>query len=147
MIDNGNDGCNFAYTGTDCGYNVQSGSSSNSVYSEMASMFYETLGNKAWADTSGNGPQGAWGLTNTGPFDNVQPDYYWSSTEYAPDTSGAWGFTFYDGNQDYASKDYNFHYAWAVHSGDVGTALVSKSEPSVVWSVWSRLLDLIGVAR
>ena len=138
MIDVGNDGCNFSYIGTDCAYNVQTGSVSTTVYSEMASMFYDTLGNKVYYDTSGNGPQSDWGLTNTGPFDNVQSDYYWSSTEYAP---------FYEGYQDYASKDYNFHYAWAVHSGDVGAALVSTPKPSVVWSFWSSLLEMIGVAR
>ncbi|MDP2325623.1 MAG: hypothetical protein Q8N51_16575 [Gammaproteobacteria bacterium] len=38
-MDTGTPGCDFAYTGTDCGYNV------DLVAGEMARMFYSTLGN------------------------------------------------------------------------------------------------------
>ena len=44
---------------------------SNCTGSEMGNLFYNILGN-----TSGS-------LSNTGPFSNVQSDYYWSSTEFA----------------------------------------------------------------
>lgn len=39
VTDTGTPGCNFAYSGTDCGYNV------DTATGEMASMFYDTLGN------------------------------------------------------------------------------------------------------
>ncbi len=39
VTDTGTPGCNFAYTGTDCGYNVDTSTG------EMASLFYDTLGN------------------------------------------------------------------------------------------------------
>jgi len=128
MIDNGNDGCNFAYTGTDCGYDVQTTSGSppypaTTVYSEMASLFYDTLGNLAYYDTSGTGPQTDWGLSNTGPFDALQSSFYWSGLEYAPNTGLAWDFFFSYGTQDYFSKTISY-YALAVHSGDVGAAVV-----------------------
>lgn len=148
MIDNGNDGCNFADTGTDCGYNVQTTSSSppypaTTVYSEMASMFYDTLGNLAYFDTSGTGPQPGWGLSNTGPFDTLQSDYYWSGLEYAPDTSNAWFFDFLIGVQNLNLKNFNY-YAWAVHSGDVG-AIVPV--PAAVWLFGSGLLALAGLGK
>jgi hypothetical protein len=47
IMDVGNDGCNFDYVGTDCGYNVDTSKS------ELASMFYDTLGNLGYSDTSG----------------------------------------------------------------------------------------------
>ena len=47
IIDTGAVGCDFAYTGTDCGYNVDASTS------EMASLFYDTLGNLGWYNTSG----------------------------------------------------------------------------------------------
>ncbi|HLD13726.1 MAG TPA: hypothetical protein VJB18_03320 [Burkholderiales bacterium] len=86
VTDTGTSGCNFAYTGTDCGYNV------DTATGEMAHMFYTTLGDKAYYNTSGIAPQAGWGLTNTGPFSNVQSHDYWSATEYAPNTSYAWYF-------------------------------------------------------
>ena len=80
VTDTGTSGCNFAYTGTDCGFNV-------APTGEMAHMFYVTLGDKAYYNTSGVGPQAGWGLTNTGLFSNVYFGAYWSATEYAPSTN------------------------------------------------------------
>src|SRR3972149_10605302 len=57
VTDIGNDGCNYGYTGTDCGFNV------NTSTGEMAHLFYDELGNKAYFNTSGSGPQSGWGLT------------------------------------------------------------------------------------
>ena len=136
VTDTGASGCDFAYTGTDCGYNV------NTATGEMAHMFYTTLGNKAYYDTSGVGPQAGWGLTNTGLFSNVQSSSYWSGTEYAPDTSIAWHFAFNDGSQDPVSKVVGA-YAWAVRPGDVAAVPV----PAAAWLFGSGLLGLLGVAR
>jgi hypothetical protein len=140
ITDTGSSGCTFAHTGTDCGYNV------DTATSEMAHMFYATLGNKAFFDTSGSlDPQAGWGLTNTGPFSNIQPDAYWFATEYAPDTSNAWYFINHDGFQSYYSKATPFLYAWAVHSGDLGVSTVPV--PAAVWLFGSGLLGLLGLSR
>lgn len=135
MVDTGTSGCNFSFAGgTDCGYNVQT-TSGSTVYSEMASLWYDTLGNKAIcppgdASCSG-GPQSGWGLTNTGDFLNLQSYYYWSGLEYAPDTNGAWGFDANGGTQDAGYKYLQF-YALAVRPGDVAGAQVPEPETLVL---------------
>jgi len=68
-LDNARDGS------TDFGLNVVS------PKSEMLYVWYVHLGNKCYCDRSGNGPQEGWGMLNTGPFDNLMPDNYWSGTE------------------------------------------------------------------
>jgi hypothetical protein len=138
VTDTGTPGCDFAYTGTDCGYNV------DTATGEMAHMFYTTLGDKAYYDTSGVGPQAGWGLTNTGPFSNVQADGYWSATEYAPATVHAWRFDFGYGSQGNGNKPVG-HYAWAVHPGDVGAPAVPV--PAAVWLFGSGLIGLAAVTR
>jgi hypothetical protein len=81
-------------------------------------------------------------ITNTGPFKNIQPSYYWSATEYAPDANFAWVFLMAEGNQDYSYKYHSF-YAWAVHSGDVSAVPV----PAAAWLFGSGLIGLTGIAR
>jgi len=137
--DVGNDGETYTniYQGVDYGYNI-------TAYSEMSHMFYTTLGDKAYCTTSGSCSQAGWGLTNTGPFSNVQSDVYWSATEYAPYTYNAWLFYFYDGYQLNLYKTYNY-YAWAVHSGDVGAPAVPV--PAAVWLFGSGLAGLLGMSR
>ncbi|MCB1799911.1 MAG: DUF1566 domain-containing protein, partial [Gammaproteobacteria bacterium] len=142
IVDTGTSGCNSAYSGTDCGYNVQTGSAATTVYSEMASLWYDTLGNLAFYDTSGTGPQTGWGLANTGPFSNLQSSVYWSGTEYAPDTNYAWRFITYDGAQGLSYKDSERH-AWAVRSGDVSAVPV----PAAVWLFGTALVGLVGWTR
>ena len=82
--------------GTDYGYNVRTKSgietqfeAGQTVYSEMAHLWYSTLGNKAYCapgngSCSGDTPQPGWGLTNTGNFQNLQANLYWIGLEYAP---------------------------------------------------------------
>jgi hypothetical protein len=93
----------FSYAGgTDRGYNVRT-TSGGTTYSEMATLWYVTLSNKAYcppgnATCSGAGtPQPGWGLMNTGHFQNLQADVYWSGLGYAPITGGSWGFSTGDG--------------------------------------------------
>ncbi len=119
VVDIGNDGCNWSYDGTDCGYNVDTSTG------EMASMFYDTLGNLAYYDTTGVGPQAGWGLTNTGPFSSIQSASYWPATEYVIDTTRAWEFSFGFGSQYRDTKTDADDYAWAVHNGDVGTPVIN----------------------
>jgi hypothetical protein len=107
--------CNHYTIGTNCGWNPDTSTS------EMASLFFNTLGNKSYFDTSGN-YQAGHGLTNTGSFQNMQSYVYWLGTEYAPNPTGAWGFYTYDGFQIYYSKDGQF-YALAVRPGDVLAAV------------------------
>ncbi len=137
----GNDDCNrtpFPYQGLDCGYNI-------SVHSEMSHMFYVTLGNKAYYSTTGTEAQPGWGLTNTGPFANVQSNSgYWSATELATITHYAWFFDFDGGSQAHVEKTIPF-YAWAVHSGDVGASTVPV--PATLWLFGSGLIGLIGMSR
>ena len=142
MMDTGAPGCDFAYTGTDCGYNVQTGSAATTVYSEMASLWYDTLGNLAYYDTAGNGSQPGWGLTNTGPFSNVQSGRYWSGTVFAINPNDAWNFNTFFGIQDAYVKDSKL-FAWAVRSGDVSVVPI----PAAAWLFGSGLIGLLAVAR
>ncbi len=96
--------------------------------SEMGHLFYLTLGNKGYCRPGVGGPSGCteqagYGLSNTGPFQNLQAGYYWSGLEYAPGTGSAWAFNTNFGGQDYAGKTLSF-YALAVRSGDVAPAAV-----------------------
>lgn len=103
---------------SDSGYNISAPGSAypGSTGSEMAYMYYYELGNLGYYNTSGSGPQPGWGLTNTGPFTNLQPYYYLSGTKYVPDY--AWYFYFYYGLQGYDYEDYStYGYAWAVRPG------------------------------
>jgi hypothetical protein len=136
VTDTGTSGCDFAYTGTDCGYNVDTSTG------EMASLFYDTLGNLAYYDTSGSGPQSGWGLSNTGPFTNLQSNDYWSGTEYAPNTDFAWYFDFNVGDQSFTNK-LNDLYALAVRDGDIAAVPV----PAAVWLFGSALFGLLGLKR
>ena len=137
IVDVGNDGCNFSASGgTDCGYNVDTSTS------ELANLFHNVLGNLAYYNTNGYGPQPNWGLMNSGPFSNVQPYRYWTSTEYAPNTFNAWTFVMNEGQQRELNKGSHFN-AWAVYTGDVSTVPV----PAAVWLFGSGLIGLVGLAR
>lgn len=136
MVDTGATGCNYGLAGgTDCGYNVQTkDASTGTVYSEMAHLYYVTLGNKGYAAPgTGSVPQSGWGLSNTGPFSNVDPYAYWSGLSgvaytlgavgwNAPGSAAAWYFDMRQGAQDYYNKDWTMS-AWAVRSGDVAAAV------------------------
>ena len=134
----------LSYNGTtDYGFNI---SAPGTAYagnkgSEMAYLFFNELGNKAYYDASGH-PQAGYGVTNAGPFQNLQSSIYWSGTEYAPNTSGAWGFSTDGGVQGGSNKTYSF-YAWAVRPGDVAAVPL----PGAAWLLGSGLLGLIGLAR
>ena len=139
-----NDGATYTnfYQGVDYGYNI------DTANSEMAHMFYDTLGNTAYYTTGGvlsgcTDPD--WCLTNTGDFTNIQLDYYWSATEYAPSTNYAWNFDFSSGLQYTFGKASRSNGGWAVHSGDIGAAIVPL--PATVWLLGSGLLGLAGMAR
>ena len=130
MVDTGTSGCNSSFAGgTDCGYNVQTATS------EMAHLWYVTLGNKSFCPpgdaTCAGGPQAGWGLTNTGDFENMQSYVYWSGTDYAPSSVDAWDFYTGIGLQKAGGKD-NQLYAMAVRSGDVLVAQVPEPESLIL---------------
>lgn len=130
--DIGAPGCDYAYSGTDCGDNV------DPVSSEMAHLFFVELGNKSFYDTFGNRQSGS-GLVNTGPFINFQYSIYLSGTDYAPDTTREWLFDFGYGEQYYFQKTDTL-YALAVRPGDV--AAVPEPE---MWGLMLSGLTLVGI--
>lgn len=130
---------NWTYGGTNAGYNPDPSSS------EMASLFFNSLGNKAYYDTNGN-PQAGWGLTNTGSFLNLQSAYYWLGTQYVISPSNAWMFSTSNGGQT-DNGNTNQFFAMAVHSGDVGSAVTPVPEPET-YAMLLAGLGLVGaVAR
>ncbi|MEE9215589.1 MAG: DUF1566 domain-containing protein [Thermodesulfobacteriota bacterium] len=77
----------FGYNGTTtAGYNITT--------SEMGYMYYVNLGNPWYSGI----------LNNTGPFINLQPDLYWSGSEFTSWSGHAWTFYFYNGVQDDYSR-------------------------------------------
>lgn len=123
----------FSYDGsTGSGYNITTGS-------EMGHLFYTELGNLAYYDINGAGPQPGWGLTNTGPFINLQSDYYWTDTMCEINPPYYWFFNFSSGNQDWQHR-LNISYAMAVRSGDS----VVTPEPGTLLLMGSGLLGLGG---
>lgn len=134
LVDTGTPGCNMGVNGTDCGYNVDTSAS------EMAHMYYVTLGNKGYYNTSGAFAGNS--LTNTGPFSNVVGGVYWSGVEYALDVDNAWEFFILVGNQGYNIKGAAY-YAWAVHSGDVAAV----PEPQTLALAMAGIAALGFVAR
>lgn len=140
VVDTDTPGCNLSHSGTDCGYNVDLSTG------EMAHLYYSTLGNVGFLDTSGSltgctnsSPPHC--LTNTGPFSNLQPFYYWSGTTYLNFPSVAWNFDFVFGFQEASDKNV-LSYAWAVRDGDVSPVPV----PAAGW-LFASALGLIGMAR
>jgi hypothetical protein len=71
------------------GYNVNS--------SELGSLFYDSLGNTGDYDTDGNNIAGG-GLINTGPFENLRSDMYYSGTN-SPHGGFPWTFDLNSGFQ------------------------------------------------
>ena len=121
---------------------------SNTPVSEMGHMYYVTLGNLGActpddADPSSCAVQPGRGLTNTGPFRDIQSGAeYWSGTELS--FFNAWDSEFDTGIQTNDFEDDDF-YAWAVRSGDVPATVVPV--PAAVWLFASGLIGLLGVAR
>ena len=138
MIDSQAPGCDASFNGTDCGYNVQT-AVAGTVFSEMAHLYYVTLGNLGARDTDGDTRPGDlgvdWGLVNTGAFQNLQAGLYWTGLDYAPNASFAWSFDMSVGRQGADVKDVDRLGVFAVHEGSIGTPV---PEPG------SRALMLLG---
>ncbi len=148
MIDTGTPGCNFSISGTDCGYNVQTGSAATVVYSELASLWYDTLGNKGFFNSSGQRSSGFYtNKNNWSPFINFDVrstlNLFWTGVENSTATYQAWYFNGYLGMQAANNFKTNQLLAWAVHSGDVSAVPL----PASAWLFGSGLLGLIGLVK
>jgi hypothetical protein len=119
------------------GDNPQSGY--NIISPEMGHLYYESLGNVAF-------PASGFGLQETGCFDNLVNDWYWSDTEYTPVYSSspilAWDFRFSLGNQGLHNKVDDL-YALAVLPGNAAAVPV----PGAVWLLGFGLVGLFGLRR
>lgn len=145
IIDTGNSGCDYSYSGTDCGWN------SDTNKSELAHMYYNNLGFYSyWSETVvfqpnwgifGNGTSNGtdnsnFGQNDTGLIKNLQANNYWSGNRYAPNINMVWFFGTGSGSQGSDYKSARF-YAWAVRDGDVDQILTNKvSEPDTLLLIY-----------
>ena len=152
MFDINSDGCTVvsfsSFNGGDCGYNVVS---TGPQASEMASLFYDTLGNLAFFNTSGGIQLPQLGIQNTAPFQNLGNTLYWYDLETRTNSGGvdqglpalnAWYFGMPSGAQRPQDKLDPSLTAWAVLSGDVSVVPV----PAAVW-LFGSALGVMGFAR
>lgn len=151
------DGDTFDYTqaydgSADLGWNISAPGTvfAGSGASELAHLFFVTLGNQAYYDTVGEFQIPGFGLTNTGPFENVEPWVYWTSTEYGGDHVAAnghmyfaWHFSLYYGWQTASAKGWDGYYAWAVRDGDVSDRAEFIAVTSIPNSPSPRLATLM----
>ena len=142
----------FSYNGsTDASYNTGAPGtvSAGSTASELAHLFYTTLNNKGLCDPGlsthdyCSQPQAGWGLTNSGPFTNLQLFKYWSGTPVVGSSSSAWVFEFNGEGFQSAHGTGDHLVPWAVANGD---PLVIVPIPSAAW-LFGGALGLLGVAR
>ncbi|MGC4060127.1 MAG: hypothetical protein QM749_04450 [Aquabacterium sp.] len=132
--------------GTGCGYFADPSSS------ELAHMFYATLGNSGYYNPNDMSPHHYhWigrPLDNTGPFQNIQSEEYWMETPgFYPRT--AWNLFMSDGFQGIGEITPTV-YAWAVHDGDIGTAWPIQNavpEPGSFWLALEGIAALVFGAR
>lgn len=139
LTDLGTPGCNYAYSGTDCGYNVDTASS------ELASLFYGALGNKALVNNSGQ-QQLDHGLIDdpNNPddeslFSNLEADYYWFGTPYDQSANYAWSFRLLTGEQKYHLAAGSLMRAWVMRDGDVAPVPL----PGAAWLFGSVLTGFL----
>lgn len=130
---------------SDQAYNI---SAPDTIYegstgSEMAHLYYTTLGNLGWFPIDypeSPFPQANWGLKNTGPFNNLMADFYWSSTQpcCTSDSQSTWQFASGFGYQFITDECFSNASAIAVLPGDVSKVPV----PCTIWLLGSGLVVL-----
>ncbi|MEQ1749990.1 MAG: hypothetical protein ABL974_11235, partial [Prosthecobacter sp.] len=123
------------------GYNVPGSSS------EMAHLFYVTLGNLSSRYTNGTTRTVGAGLTNTGSFQNLRSYPYWIGTSRGIVLGGAdvyWEFDTRDGLQWYSHENGSFQ-AMAVRAGDVAPAgVIYNQSPAAGNTAYISSTDVNG---
>lgn len=137
----------------DSSYNVSAPGSlyEFSTASELAYLFFNTLGNQSAYELSGaetgcGGFQMPSCLVNTGPFADIKDvfgEFYWTGSEMP--NGYILDFYMVDGRQHFHLNNGAEFKAWAVHDGDVGVSAVPV--PAAAWLFGSGLLGLAGLAR
>lgn len=128
------DGVSFDYIpmndgSSDRGYNVGAPGTvfAGSTASELAHLYYTTLGNVGYYDVTGTptlcSPVYPGCLVETGPFTNLVGYPYWIGTPYDPNPNAGWGFSFDLGEQDAYGKELKAQ-VWLVLDGDVDAVAV-----------------------
>lgn len=140
----------YSFNGsTDYGYNISAPLTpyAGSTASEMANLWYSTLGNIGRVNISGNlnpasgGLFRAWDTPNYGPFLNVYPSSYLTDSVYGLDANYTWIFRIEDTAQISNSK-YNIDlYAWAVRDGDVAAVAIPEAS---TYAMFLAGLGLVG---
>jgi len=146
-------GCDWQYSGYDCGFNVAPSSS------ELGHLWYVDLGNLSqyfdnpadpFNGTPRPGIEGVnWGLLNTGPFLNLQPYLYWSAIINPVDPTQAWRhWNTANGRVSWRAVEEPDYIAWAVADGDIANAAVSHAPEPDTYAMLLAGLGLLGfVAR
>lgn len=116
VTDVGNDGCT---PGIDCGQYAEPDTS------ELMHMYSVTLGNLPNCDPGGCGDPGN-GLTNAGPFENLQ-DFYWALSE----DGDYWRYVFSIGDQTPYPRFFGDAGTWPVTNGDIGEMTPVEPEPEL----------------
>ncbi len=108
----------------------------NCTGSELDNLFYNVLGGVAYTsiETTNN--------NNYNLFSNIQPDFYWTATEFPGGNGFMTRFDFRTGFQNGANIGIS-QGAWAVQSGDVGEVPV----PAAIWLFGSGMLALAVMSR
>ena len=137
---------------TDIGYNISASGTTyaGNTYSEMAYLYYNTLGNKGKIAVDGTDPQTGYKNRNWESFINVELHRYLSGSEY--DADHIFGFSMGAGQQLLLLKDpgtsvTDTGFVWAVATGDIAALTVPVPLPAAIWLFATGLLSMAGVAR
>lgn len=146
MMPTGDPNCDSVNSSDPCtGYNPYLADS------EVAHMFYITLENTGYRDTSGHltgcSETSPFCLTNMGPFSNLQADYYWSGKEFIPfGAEYGWVFHFGYGNRIPAVRNNPNIFVWAVSEGDPFAAQSAVPLPAAAW-LFGGALGALGLLK